>query len=137
MSEKIIEVEAELVDNDVFSYHVNRKVWQILWDAIMTPFGFTNGGKDFSNDIFEHHPYSWDDSEGMINNCHFCHKPSGFKIQWYKYPLRGANCNMNITDSQFVDILYDCLNSLQTDKELKVYHDVDDWWSVNEEDKDK
>lgn len=111
-------------------YHINRKVWQILWDALMTPHGFSWGDGDFSNEIFEFRAYSWDDK---INDYHFYHKPSGFKIEWYKYPLRGANCNMDITDSQFVDILYDCLNSLQTNKKIKVYHYVDDWWLPKEE----
>lgn len=96
----------------------------------MTPLGFGWGDGDFSNDIFEFRAYSWDDK---INDYHFYHKPSGFKIEWYKYPLRGANCNMNITDSQFVDILYDCVNSLEKGKSFKVIHDIDDWWLPKEE----
>lgn len=112
--------------NDEMKYHINRKVWQVLWDAIMTPHGFGWGDDDFSNDIFEFRIYHWDD---VKNDYHFHHKPSGFKIEWYKYPLRGAYCNMDITDSQFVDILNDCINSLQENKKVKIYHDVDDWWS--------
>ena len=70
------------------------------------------------------------------NDYHFHHKPSGFKIYWYKYALRGAYCNMDITDSQFVDILYDCSNSLNEilPKVLKIIHDVDKWWNTEGED---
>jgi hypothetical protein len=39
---------------------------------------------------------------------------------------------MDITASQFVDILYDCLNSLEEDKEVKFLHDVNKWWLSNE-----
>ena len=51
-----------------------------------------------------------------VNTYHFWHKPSDFKIYWYKYALRGAKCNMDITDEQFIDVLYDCLNSLEEGK---------------------
>ena len=125
MSEKIIEVEAELVDNDVFSYHVNRKVWQILWDFIMSPYGFGWGGADFKNDTFEFRAYRWNDEH---NDYHFWHFPSGFKIEWYKYPMRGAYCNMEISDNQFVDILYDCINSIEREKKPSIIHDIDKWW---------
>lgn len=133
MYDNVIEVEAEIVDDCQFKYHVNRKVWQILWDALMTPFGFGQGGRDYSNDIFEHHPYLWDNHEGMINNYHFYHIPSGLKIQWYKYPLRDANCNIDITDEQFVDVLYDCVNSLQDMMPIRIIYDRDAWWDLNEE----
>ena len=116
--------------NDKMEYHIDRKVWQILWDAIMTPKGFGWGDSDFSNDVFEFRAYRWDDE---TNDYHFHHKPSGFKIEWYKYPLRGAMCNIEITDSQFVDILNDCINSLQTNEKVRIFYEVDDWWLPKEE----
>ena len=134
----IIEVIAEELGVSIMDYHVNRKVWQILWDAIMTPFGFCHSGRgEFQNETFEYYPYVWDDNIGLINTYHFRHIPSGFTIEWYKYPLRGAMCNMNITDDQFVDVLYDCTNSLQINSPIKITHHVDKWWSVNEGDKDE
>lgn len=137
MYDKVIEVEAETIETCPMNYKVNRKVWQILWDAIMTPVGFGNGGRHYNNDIFEHYPYSWDDHEGMVNGYHFHHKPSGLKIQWYKYPLRGANCNMDITDNQFVDILYDCFNSLQpVQGNVRIIYDTDKWWEIKQEQED-
>lgn len=117
-------------------YRVNRKVWQILWDYILGKRGFgLNDGRYFENDIFEYKSYCWfDDDDIERNEYHFYHKPSGFKIQWYKYALRGAYCNMDITDSQFIDILYDCLNSLQIGSDVRFIHDVDKWWDTEEKD---
>ena len=43
-------------------YHVNRKVWQVLWDAILGHLGFgSNNGTQFNNDIFE-----------CNGNCRYC-----------------------------------------------------------------
>lgn len=111
------------------SCHVDRKVWQILWAYILgDKFGY--GGEHFENDTFEYIPYSW--SDDGTNEYHFFHKPSGFKIQWYKYALRGAECNMKISDNQFVDILYDCANSLEEGKEVRFLHDINKWWEESE-----
>ena len=103
-------------------YKVNRKVWQVLWSAILPNFGYHDS--HFENDVFEIKPYRWDDEK---NDYHFYHKPSGFKIEWYKYALRGASCNIEITDEQFVDILYDCKNSLEKGS-VRFLQDVDRWW---------
>ncbi len=111
-------------------YDVNRKVWQPLWGYIFENTDFDGYCIEFENDTFKTIPYCWNDD--WDNEYHFWHKPSGFKLQWYKYPLRGAICNMEITDAQFVDILYDCLNSLEADKDFKVLHSVDRWWCTND-----
>ena len=108
----------------MYKFEINRKVCQILWDAILPDFGWSD--YHFENDTFEIKPYDWSD-EGK-NDYHFYHKPSGFKIAWYKYALRGAYSNFNITYNQFVDILYDCHNSLQEGKSVKITYDVDKWW---------
>lgn len=119
----------------MMDYHVNRKVWQILWEATLGEKGFGYHGEYFTNNTFEYKPYRWDDWDDDVvqyNEYHFWHKPSGFKIQWYKYALRGAYCNMDITDSQFVDILRDCVNSLQPKEGFRVIYDVDKWWENDE-----
>lgn len=119
----------------MMDYHVNRKVWQILWEATLGEKGFGYHGEYFTNDTFEYKPYRWDDWDDDVvqyNEYHFWHKPSDFKIQWYKYALRGAYCNMDITDSQFVDILRDCVNSLQPKEGFRVIYDVDKWWENDE-----
>lgn len=108
---------------------INRKVWQILWSSIMGDMGYMSD--IFENDVFFCRPYSWDD-DVWNNSYHFLHKPSGLKLYWYKYPLRDGHCNMDITSGQFVDVLYDCLNSLEEDKDFKVIHDIERWWEKND-----
>ena len=46
----------------------------------------------------------------------FKHFESGFAIQWYKYPLRDAYMNMDITLDQFKTIIDDCIHSIGTEK---------------------
>lgn len=108
-------------------YKIDRKVWQILWEATLGDAGFGWSDDHFENNTFEILPYTYDWGEHS-NSYHFYHKPSGLKIQWYKYALRGASMNLNISDNQFVDVLYDCLNSLEEGKTFKFTYSVDKWW---------
>ena len=40
----------------MMDYHVNRKVWQILWEATLGEKGFGYHGEYFTNDTFEYKP---------------------------------------------------------------------------------
>ena len=111
------------------NFDINRKVWQILWDAILGNLGFNNLPRPYIDETFECFPYLWGEDENLY---HFYHKPSDFKIYWYKYPLRDAKCNMEITDEQFVDILYDCRNSLPLNQSPRIIYDVNRWWDIEE-----
>ena len=42
----------------------------------------------------------------------FHHKPTGFGIQWYKYPFRDSYMNQNITLEEFGAVVDDCIKSL-------------------------
>ena len=42
---------------------------------------------------------------------------------------------MEITDNQFVDVLYDCVNSLQDMMPIKVIYDREAWWDLDGESK--
>ena len=60
---------------------------------------------------------AWEEREEHDEDCNlvrpnFLHKPTGFEIQWYKYPLRDSYKNMNITLEQFREIISDCIESL-------------------------
>lgn len=114
---------------------MNRKVDEILWYGIL-PDDIRSASLPYENDTFKIIPYVWSCDDEVVNDWNFIHKPSGFSIEWYKYPLRGAVSNMEITSEQFVDILYDCLNSLQEGKKIKVLHDVDPWWASDKMIKD-
>ena len=84
----------------------------------------------YENDTFQISPYDWnydgDDSERAPN---FWHKPSGFKLWWYKYPLRSAEANMEISSEQFWHILHDCMNSLHNGRYVT---EIDEWWRNND-----
>lgn len=102
---------------------MDRMVSQILWEHCMGELGYNHN--DYENDTFMVRSYDWVDDN---NDCHFWHKPSGLKISWYKYPLRGFQTNMKITDAQFLDILRDCRNSFNKDNNYNVYYDFNAWW---------
>lgn len=118
-------------NDDIEPYHImfdmERRVNEILWVHIMGDLGYT-WDNVYENDVFIVRAYDWSDTEDNTNDWHFWHKPSGFKLQWYKYPLRGVMCNMKITHEQFVDILYDCRNSMEEGKKVKYLHEIDKWW---------
>lgn len=76
-------------------------------------------GDDYENDTFQMSRYCWCENEdcgkcdGSIPNFH--HKPSGFKIWWYKYIGRGLRLEYgepDITPIKIIEIFYDCIKSL-------------------------
>ena len=100
-------------------YPLTREVNQELWMYIMED-GYT-GMYPFENETFQIKPYSWGEEP---NDWHFWHKPSGLKVYWYKYPLRGASANMEITHAQFRTVLYDCMNSIHPQSIVE----ITPWW---------
>ena len=86
-------------------------------------------GNDYENDTFMVRSYDWglDDEADKRNEYHFWHKPSGFKLQWYKYPLRDPYVNMNISHEQFLDVLRDCTNSIHPN----FTYEINEWWKDN------
>ena len=103
--------------------HFERQVNQDLYFAILEK-GFGRDtfieDIDFENDVFKISPYKW-----YVNiEPNFIHKPSGFKLWWYKYPLRSPEVNFDITHEQFSCILYDCINSVLKN----VRWEIDRWW---------
>lgn len=39
----------------------------------------------------------------------FLYKPTGFKLTWYKYPMRETTMIPGITTKEFVELILDCL----------------------------
>lgn len=107
---------------DPIQFHMERRVNQIVWGYYMQDMG----GEYFQNDTFQIMPYNWDDDDS--NEWHFWHKPSGVRLEWYKYPLRGVRSNRRLSQEEFADILADCHNSMQEGKSPKVLYDVNKWW---------
>lgn len=97
---------------------MERMVNQTLWYAIMLePY---QGEEYYENDTFIVRPFCWnEDDEANFderychdNSWHFYHKPSGFRLAWYKYPLRGVEANTDISHEQFYAVLQDSMNSV-------------------------
>jgi hypothetical protein len=108
--------------NECCDIEMERPVNQTLWGAIMGDLGTD---KAFGNETFECKLYNREDEN--LNHWHFWHKPSGLKIQWYKYPLRSPYSNMEITHEQLYDVLHDCQNSLHP----QFRRQICDWWNAN------
>ena len=104
-----------------FEREINQELFNYILYDDMKKLDYDVDG--FDNETFTIIPYDWGDLEEDVEP-NFYHKPSGFKISWYKYPLRDSSCNMEITYNQFRSILYDCFNSLNTG----LVYDIDKWW---------
>ena len=106
-------------------FELDRMSNQCIWFQVL-PDELASGEHYFENEIFVIRPYYWGEGEDVEerNSWHFWHKPSGFKISWYKYPLRGAGCNIQISAEEFYAIVQDCANSLPN----AVFHDCKPWW---------
>lgn len=112
-------------------YNVPRYINQELFNNILLDIvkdEFDNQYKDIINDTFELRHYDWD-AEGYTKP-NFYHKPSGYKLWWYKYPLRGAESNMKVSIKQFADILYDCREKYESKDGIKVRYNIGNkkWW---------
>lgn len=107
---------------------VNETVWFRFMDEII------NESEKFSNrildnDVFTLKPYDWSDEDD--NEWHFYHKPSGLKVQWYKYPLRSPIANMTISHEQFYAVVVDCYNTYWTNKKvIYSYGLAGKWWEI-------
>ena len=114
---------------DKCHFEMERPVNETLWYAIMkwkpnnhdgSVYG-DNPDHTFENDTFAVGAYDWGEEN---NDWHFWHKPSGFKLSWYKYPLRSPMSNKEITHEQFYAILHDCMNSVHPQFTVQ----IDEWW---------
>jgi len=53
------------------------------------------------------------ESDCLLMKDNFHHKPTGFGLQWYKYALRDAYMNKDISRKEFEGIVEDCIRSLR------------------------
>ena len=121
-------------------FEVDRDKFQSLFDDFLESLGFdgygnqtANGemlakyidydhgqedGKDvrgclkFENEIFIVRPYYWGDNECFCNLPNFVHKPTGLEIKWYKYSMRDAYSNKELTAEMMLDVFKSCKESI-------------------------
>ena len=106
-------------------YRVPRHVgWGEEWCRLTDALGISERGEDMETDVFWIMPYYWgdcdcpEDAEEHLPDClavkdNFHYKPTGFGIQWYKYPFRDSYMNQKITLEQFSEIITACIESLE------------------------
>ena len=70
------------------------------------------GDYRFENDVFALRAYYWGNDERVARLPNFLHKPSGYEIRWYKYPLRDAYSSQKLEIGDFNRILTECLASI-------------------------
>lgn len=107
---------------------MDRMSNQCIWFYTLPP-EISKPEEEFDNDVFIVRPYYWGEEEGK-NDYHFYHKPSGFKMAWYKYPLRGVEVNMEVTAEEFYAIIQDCANSISG---AVKYSTFSCWWEKEEQ----
>lgn len=68
---------------------------------------------EFANTAFTIRPYCWCDNEEHPDGCppNFAHR-YGLRINWYKHIGRGMSANWEYDDRQWVDVLVDCIRSI-------------------------
>jgi hypothetical protein len=70
----------------------------------------------FENEIFRIDPYYWGYEEEECEKPNFLYKPTGYCINWYKYPFRDSYANQNITENEFIEIINDCIKKARKEK---------------------
>ena len=68
----------------------------------------TKDNATVDNPVFTIRPYYWGDDEDIMDLPNFVYKPENICITWYKYPLRGAECNVKLSQKKLIEILGKC-----------------------------
>lgn len=111
-------------------FPIERGEWETAFRAFLLSCGFDEGygyfnaqtytgdvryhvataqnGMWYEDDVFIVRPYYWGNAGGEGRKPNFVYKPTGFEMHWYKYPLRDAYANKEVTLAQFKAMLEDC-----------------------------
>ena len=119
--EKMMELGNLLFGNSRGQYPIERHPMQeIFWEYFEDAFDYhcfvegydSNERGGYENDIFLINPYYWGDDEDIAAEPNFVYKPEGIEIQWYKYALRDAYCNIELTKEKAREIFEKCRRSM-------------------------
>ena len=85
-----------------------------LHDNGFDHYGHNDNGDDcYETDTFIIRPYYWGEDETIADLPNFVYKPTGLEICWYKYPMRNAFSNKNISVKELKKILKACSKSMK------------------------
>ncbi len=110
--------EFEVPRGDGYEEEIER-----LFAVICEPRKRNGYATPFENETFVIRSYWWgdclchDDSEEPLPTCqahwpNFAHKPSGYELRWYKYPLRDSYANKKLTLAEFAALIDSCIASM-------------------------
>lgn len=116
-----------LFGNSRGNYPLERGHWQETFHEFLDEIGLDGYGYiddeklkeyetdrgGFENDVFLVNPYYWGEDEDIMEEPNFIYKPTGYEIDWYKYPLRDSYANKELTFEEFKEILNKCKESIK------------------------
>jgi hypothetical protein len=107
---------SELIGTKIYFYNDNEAYHSRKYGII------------YENDTFMMHTYCWCDKVGCLwcacndgeeTECapNFHYKPTDYQLEWYKYIGRGMVANKDINAKEIVQMMIDCINSLEVKNE--------------------
>lgn len=82
------------------------------WDSHAIRGDGYDAAYEFENDTFIVRAYYWGEDEDIAELPNFVYKPTGLEISWYKYPMRDAYSNQDVSIDEFKKILAECEKSI-------------------------
>lgn len=76
--------------------------------------GMDDRGDGIDNETFTIRPYYWGEDEAIAELPNFVYKPTGLEISWYKYPMRNAYSNQDVSVEDFKAILDNCVKAVRS-----------------------
>lgn len=67
----------------------------------------------FENETFIIRPYYWGENQEIAQRPNFVYKPTNLAMSWYKYPMRDAYSNQDISVNDFQAVCEACLKSIE------------------------
>ena len=110
--------QSKEIGNLVFGHMKNkiplsRKRCEPIFEKLIEALHTDIYGIKFENELFAVNPYYWGMNEEIQNIPNFLYKPTGFTIEWYKYPLRDAHANKDMSVGEFNDMIDECIRSIK------------------------
>jgi hypothetical protein len=106
-----MELGNELFGHSRGQYQIDRTPYQELFLPLQLLLGYQD--RHYDNDLFEFHDYCACEKDTCLQcgtqtqpNFHF--KPTGLKINWYKYPLRDSYSNQILEVESFKQMVLEC-----------------------------
>lgn len=109
-------------------FEVDHSIQDVFYALVLNPakmnyYGMCDRGVKgvnyrggYENDTFCIYPFWWDDdNEEEVNKPNFIYKPTGFEIEWYKYPFRSAYMNQDLSRDELILIFAKCFESIMED----------------------